>query len=251
MNDLERSLFALADKVDWPEGADITGSVRAAIEKPAPRSFVSRRALGYAALLALLVGFALLVVSPGMRTAVADFLGIGGVRIDTSGSPTPTPADRLDLGRSVSLTEAGGSVGYEVRVPTALGEPDGVFLDTAVEGGQVALAYEATNELPASPGTDLGALLTQFPEAEVAETALKKVTGEGTTFEPVSVGGEPGFWISGEPHVIAYLEPDGDVRNEAVRLAGNVLLWESDDVTYRLESRLSKADALAIAESLE
>jgi hypothetical protein len=250
MIDLERRLSSLADEVDWPDEADLTRYVRTAIAEPAPRTWVSRRALGYAALLVLLVGFVSLVFSPGMRTAVADFLGIGGVRIDTQG-PVPTPADRLDLGRSVSLTEASESVDYEVRVPAALGEPDEVFLDTGVEGSQVALAYEATSELPASPGTDLGALLTQFPEAEVAETALKKVTGEGTTFEPVSVGGEPGFWISGEPHVIAYLEPDGDVRNEAVRLAGNVLLWESDDVTYRLESRLGKADALAIAESLE
>jgi hypothetical protein len=250
MNDLERSLSALADEVDWPEEADLTRSVRAAIAEPPPRSWVSRRALAYAALLALFVGFISLVVSPGIRTAVADFLGIGGVRIDTQG-PTPTPAGRLDLGRSVSLAEARESVDYEVRVPTALGEPDEVFLDTGVEGGQVALAYEATSELPASPGTDLGALLTQFPEAEVAETALKKLTSEGTTFEPVTVGGEPGFWISGEPHVIAYLEPDGDVRNEAVRLAGNVLLWESDDVTYRLELRLDKAAALTIAESLE
>jgi hypothetical protein len=249
-NDLERSLFALAGEVDWPEGADLTRSVRAAIEEPARRSWVSRRALGYAALLALLIGFVSLVVSPGMRTAVADFLGIGGVRIDTQG-PTPTPAGRLDLGRSVSLTEAGESVDYEVRVPAALGGPDEVFLDTAVEGGQVALAYEASSELPASPGTDLGALLTQFPEAKVAETALKKVTEPGTTFEPVTVGGEPGFWISGDPHVIAYLEPDGDIRNEAVRLAGNVLLWESNDVTYRLESRLNKSTALAIAESLD
>jgi hypothetical protein len=250
MSELERSLFALAERVDWPEGADLTRSVRAAIETPAPSRRMSRRALGYAAALVLLVGFVSVVVSPGMRSAVADFLGIGGVRIDTRG-PAPTPAGRLDLGRSVSLAEAGESVDYVVRVPGALGEPDEIFLDTAVTGGQVALAYEATDELPASPGTELGALLTQFPDAEVAETALKKVTGEGTTYEPVMVAGEPGFWVSGEPHVIAYLEPDGDIRNEAVRLAGNVLLWESEGVTYRLESMLTKPGALAIAESLD
>jgi len=122
-----------------------------------------------------------------------------------------------------------------------------------VTGGQVALAYEATADLPAAPGTNLGALITQFPDAEVEAAALKKVTGSqsGTTFEPVVVGDEQGFWVSGKPHVIAYLEPDGDVRNETVRLAGNVLLWESDGVTYRIESRLSKTEALRIAESLD
>jgi hypothetical protein len=36
-----------------------------------------------------------------------------------------------------------------------------------------------------------------------------------------------------------------------VRLAGNVLLWESGGVTYRIESTLSKAEAIAIAESFD
>jgi hypothetical protein len=87
----------------------------------------------------------------------------------------------------------------------------------------------------------------------VAETALKKVTGSqpGTTYEPVTVEGAQGFWISGEPHVIAYLEPDGDIRSETVRLAGNVLLWETGGVTYRIESTLSRAKAIAIAESFD
>jgi hypothetical protein len=35
------------------------------------------------------------------------------------------------------------------------------------------------------------------------------------------------------------------------RLAGNVLLWERDGVTYRLEGDVPLRRALAIAESLE
>jgi len=189
---------------------------------------------------------------PGLRTAVADFLGIGGVRIETEGA-APTPAADLDLGEPVSLARAQEAVDFDVRLPAALGSPDSVWLDGAVAGGQVALAYESSSDLPAAPGTSLGALVTQFPDAEVAATALKKVTGSqpGTTFEPVTVDGAQGFWVSGEPHVIAYLEADGEVRDETVRLAGNVLLWESGGVTYRIESTLSMRGALAIAESLE
>ncbi|MGH2697709.1 MAG: hypothetical protein ACRDJL_00740 [Actinomycetota bacterium] len=252
MNELERSLFALGERVEWPEGADLTRPVRTAIEARPPRRSAPGRALAFAAAVVVLAAFVSLLVSPGTRTAVADFLGLGGVRIDTQG-PVPTPAEELDLGRRLSLAEANESVEFEVRVPTALGEPDQVFLDTGVPGGQVALAYEATGELPAAPGTNLGALLTQFPDAEVAETALKKVTGSdpGTAFEPVIVDNRRGFWISGEPHLIAYLESDGGIREDTVRLAGNVLLWEAEGVTYRLESTLARNDALAIAESLD
>jgi len=252
MNELERSLAAVGRRVDWPDGADLTRSVRAAIDDAPPRRATPWRTLAYAATFVALVATASLLAFPGVRTAVADFLGIGGVRIDTGG-PVPTPAAELDLGEEVSLARARDRVSFEVLVPDALGRPDSVWLDTRVIGGQVALAYESSPGLPAAPGTNLGALVTQFPDAEVAATALKKVTGSrsGTTFEPVMVDGEQGFWVSGEPHVIAYLEPDGDVRNETVRLAGNVLLWESNGVTYRIESTLSQAEALAIAESLD
>lgn len=252
MSELERSLTEVGRRIEWPDGADLTRSVRAAIDEPGHRRATPWRTLAYAAMFAALVATVSLLSFPGVRTAVADFLGIGGVRIDTRG-PAPTPAAELDLGEGVSLTQARDGVSFEVRLPHALGPPDSVWLDMGVTGGQVALAYEATADLPAAPGTNLGALITQFPDAEVEAAALKKVTGSqsGTTFEPVVVGDEQGFWVSGKPHVIAYLEPDGDVRNETVRLAGNVLLWESDGVTYRIESRLSKTEALRIAESLD
>jgi hypothetical protein len=252
MSELERSLAEVGGRIEWPEAADLTRSVRAAIGEDSPRRFTPARMLAYAAVLAALVVSASLVSFPGVRTAVADFLGIGGVRIDTEGS-APRPAAELDLGEQMSLSSARGSVAFDVRLPAALGRPDSVWLDTGVSGGQVALAYEPSSDLPAAPGTDLGALVTQFPEAEVAEEALKKVTGSqpGTTYEPVTVEGAQGFWLSGEPHVIAYLEPDGDIRSETVRLAGNVLLWEAGGVTYRIESTLSKAKAIAIAESFD
>ena len=249
MSELERSLTSLGPRIDWPNGADLTRSVRAAIDEEGQRR-APWRTLAYAAAFVGLLSIVSLLSFPGVRTAVADFLGIGGVRIDTRG-PAPTPAAELDLGEPVSLAQARDSVSFEVRLPDALRGPDSVWLDSGVTGGQVALAYESSPDLPPAPGTNLGALITQFPEAEVALDALEKTTGPRTSFEPVRVDGNPGLWISGKPHVIAYLTPDGEVRNETVRLAGDVLLWASDGVTYRIESTLSRAEALAIAESLD
>ena len=72
-----------------------------------------------------------------------------------------------------------------------------------------------------------------------------------THLEAVSVGGEPGFWISGAPHAFFFVCYDaGECRQERYRLAGNVLIWEQDGVTLRLESALPREEALAIAESV-
>ncbi|MDQ4059012.1 MAG: hypothetical protein M3124_07810 [Actinomycetota bacterium] len=268
MIDLERSLTELGARIDWPAETDIGAPVRARIEARQERrrtlgSAAGRaRALGlrsgrahpaiaYAAIVVALVAIATLVALPGVRSAVADFLGLGGVRIERGGR-LPRPADELNLGETVTLSEASERVDFDVLIPGELGEPGTVYFDPAVSGGQVALAYEARPGLPAAPGTELGALVTQFSGARADPDALKKVTANdpGTRVVPVIVDGTQGLWISGEPHTIAYLEADGDIRTDTVRLAGNVLLWERDGVTLRLESRLSRSEAVAIAESM-
>ena len=57
--------------------------------------------------------------------------------------------------------------------------------------------------------------------------------------ERVEVDGQPGIWVEGE-HVVS--EPFG-----LPRLSGNVLLWEQNGLTLRLEGRLTKEQALDIA----
>jgi hypothetical protein len=262
MMDLERSLTELGAGIAWPAESDMSALVRARIEGHPPRRVRAvsalrsgrARAFAYAAIVVALVATATLVTFPGVRTAVADFLGLGGVRIERGG-PLPSTSGELNLGERVSLTEASERVDFDVVVPDAdaLGEPHAVYLDPAVSGGQVALTYEARPGLPAAPGTDLGALLTQFAGSRADEDVLKKVTTNdpGTTVVPATIDGIQGLWISGEPHTIAYLEADGDVRTDTVRLAGNVLLWELEGVTLRLESRLSRSEAVTIAESMD
>ena len=74
-----------------------------------------------------------------------------------------------------------------------------------------------------------------------ALVATKQVLAT-TRLVPVRVGSEPGYWIEG-PHQLVL--PDGGT----LRLGGGVLIWTRDGVTYRLESTLSKADALAVGRS--
>jgi hypothetical protein len=92
-------------------------------------------------------------------------------------------------------------------------------------------------------------LLTEIPGSTRRELAEKHL-GPGTTLETVTVGDVPGYWIAGGPHELLYLDPDGEPRPDTTRLAANTLLWAEDGVTFRLESPLDRAAAVALAEHL-
>jgi hypothetical protein len=201
-----------------------------------------------------------LVLFPEARNAIADRLGLQGVQIRwVDEVPTPEPSQvgaPLLLGRPVTIDEAQAAVDFPVRVPTAPGfeAPQEIYLLDQDQGAMVSFVYPAGPELPASDETGVGALLTQFQgEAErgLIEKGLPDDGAQQTQLQAVTVGGEPGFWISGAPHGFFFVCYDvGECRQERYRLAGNVLLWEQDGVTLRLESSLSHEDALAIAESV-
>jgi len=200
------------------------------------------------------------VLFPEARNAIADRLGLPGVLIrwvDEVPAPEPSQVGApLRLGRQVTLDEAQAAVDFPLRIPTAIGfdAPDEIYLLDKDYSAMVSFVYPAAPGLPASDQTGVGALLTQFRgEADrgMIEKGLPDDGAQATHLQAVRVDGEPGFWISGAPHaffVVCY--GAGDCRQEWYRLAGNVLLWEQDGVTLRLESALSLEDALAIAESV-
>jgi hypothetical protein len=161
------------------------------------------------------------------------------------------------LGRPVTLDEAEKIVDFSILVPTAAGfdAPDDIYLLDEGAGDMVSFVYAARSGLPASDSTGVGALLTQF-RGEANRNLIEKglVDDEGdleTRLEAVTVGNGPGFWISGTPHgFFVVCSGVGECREERYRLAGDVLLWEQDGLTLRLESSLSLEDALTIAESV-
>ncbi|TMD39465.1 MAG: hypothetical protein E6I88_12315 [Chloroflexi bacterium] len=74
-----------------------------------------------------------------------------------------------------------------------------------------------------------------------------KVAGPDTHVEETSVNGDPAWWLAGHPHVIIVQTTPEDYREERLRLAANTLVWEDESVTLRIESGLSKSDAMDIA----
>jgi hypothetical protein len=261
MSDLEVVLRDLGERAVFPGEAALAERVvtRLAAEQAEPSTRRWWRTVGLAAAAVLLAVALTVALSPGVRRAVADFLGIGAVRIHPADpatissvvghAPVPSAADAA-LGRSVaSVVEAREATGLELPLPEALGPPDAVFVRRNVAGDVVTLRWAPSPSLPSTADPRAGALLTVV-RATVDDGLLDKVLGRNTTYERVSVGGEPGLVLSGGSHVVALRAPDGSVIEDTARLAGTTLLWTVGDVTYRLEAELDRDALVVIAESI-
>ncbi|HEX2088790.1 MAG TPA: hypothetical protein VHI54_02485 [Actinomycetota bacterium] len=271
--DVERVLTEVGSVLDWPTEVDLAVAVGNRLKAEAQpaglrsriggvwrdafrpiRSERSRWQLAAAAAVAALVLFsAVLALSSGARTAVAEWFGLRGVEIrETPASPRApirTVGEGLDLGRPVAIQVAEGIAGFRLQVPRMLGRPDLVFVrPLSLAGNEVFLVYESRPGLPESSESGVGVLLSEF-RGELETASIRKVA-EFTQVSFVRVNGNPGFWIEG-PHQVVYLDPDRRAVEPTRRLAGSVLLWEQDGITFRLESALSLKRALEIARSVE
>ena len=287
--ELENALRGLSGFVDWPDarasdatdGADVAGAVRTRIEAQPPDA--RRRPSGgrprvpvawtwRPARRAAVLALAALLVLAALAGAVE--LGLPGLRLilgEPSSSPPPTlgptPATggsgavgtpSAGLGASMGLGEGVDAVdmaavraraGFAVAVPTdpQVGPPEAVYIDEP-RGGQVTLLWPSSERLPRTRQRDVGLLLSEFL-GTVDDGFYSKVISGGTPVEPVTVNGHQGFWISGEPHVLFWEGPDGEV-DDARRWVGDVLIWSDGTVTFRLESALGRDAAILIADGV-
>ena len=241
MDRLELELLDLGRRLDVPPAPDLAAAVRTRLA-PAPRRRVRALVLAFV-LLALALGAAMAV--PAARSAILDFFGLRGVRIERVEElpPVPPPSAAgaaLDLGERTSLSRAAERVGFALVVPEELGRPDEVWLDPRVPGGVVTFVYRTV-------GNPL--LFAQFL-GRTDPGLVKKAIEPGTRVEFVEVDGEPGYWLAGKPHVFAFEDADGSFRPETIRLAGNTLIWERGELTLRLEAAVTEERALEIARSV-
>jgi hypothetical protein len=268
---LERALLEVGARLDYPDSGNVWVEVgRRLRAAPAPSRSVARGrprldrvrgpsvvlrrpawnvGIAVAAVVAVLAG--VLVASPAARSAVADWLGLRGVRIFQGTSPlSPGTFSVFRLGERVSLEEAQRRVPYRILTPRDL-EGAEVYLGRQFRDGQVSLVYRAAPGLPAASETGAAVLLSQFVGDVDSARLEKAVQWEGTTLRAVTVNGHRGFWIAGEPHLVYYLDEAGTPVADTVRLAGNVLLWEQGKLTVRLESALPLDGALELAATIE
>jgi hypothetical protein len=259
MRDLERELRDIGARLELPPAPDLSAAVLAGLGEPGalraarPRPRVARTLVVAFAILLVAVGTAFAV--PQSRHAILEWLGLEGVTIERVLVLPEAPATAsLRLGERGTLAEAQQEVEFPVLVPVAIELPEGaagpwgVFVDQTVRGGKLSLVYPSTEKTP-TIAEGVGMLVTEF-RGELEPGLIGKLVPAGAVVEEVTVDGAPGAWIEGA-HAFYYRDRDGEVREETLRLAGNVLLFERDGVLVRLESRLTKAEALRVAESFE
>ena len=242
MSELERALVALGHDLDVPEAPDLAPRVLRSLERPTVGSTLRRVTVAFAVV--LVAALAATLAIPDARSAFLRFLHIGGERIEfvdelSPVSEYPTELDaELALGERVSLPEARGRAGVDLL---ELDEaPDRVYL-----GGRGTVWF-----LYGRPGA-VRLLVAQTPRLTVDEAfILKKLVPSGTSVERVSVRGVPAYFLSGEPHEVILLDETGQPVFESVRLARDVLVWEEDGRTLRVEGDLTLEEARDLAESL-
>jgi hypothetical protein len=270
---LELALTDLADAIAFPVPSSAFASgVRARIEAaPVPAEPAWRRWRRWASApggtrpvrRSLLIAVALLLVAATVAAAIG--LGLPGIRILFGPPPVATPSSTVPPSGPAASLEPGATLGlgervdvdvvaqratFPIRFPTdpLAGKPDTAWIDPT-KAGQVTLVWRTRPDLPATFDPRIGMLLGQF-NGLLDPGMITKFIDSATGVERVRVGGNPGYWISGDPHFFFYETADGRVVDDSRRWVGDTLLWTEGGLTYRLETALGRETAIRIAESL-
>ena len=232
MSELERSL-TLIDPLEvfpaTPElDSDVEGRVLRLVARRKRRPWLlAAAALGIAAVAAVAI--------PDARTSFLDWLRIGGVGIERRELPPPATVRASSLpGVPVSLDEARSAASFEVLVPDELGEPDAVLLQRSPDV-MVTLVYGSL---------DRPRVILSHWRSEALR--YLKVLPYSARVERLGPAEAPTLWIP-DAHALGYQRLGGGGAKEPFRLSAPALIWVRGELTYRLEGRLSRDQALAIA----
>lgn len=255
----EEQLQTVARTFPYPPTPDLASAVQQGLAEQSSRRWATigtpRLRPVWVALLALLLLLAGLLAVPPVRAALQEWLQIGAVRIwlvpptatpilqpeTPNPHPTATPlASLFDLAGATTLDDAQKKAGFPLRLPSypaTLGRPDGVFYQEI--GGPAVILVWLDSAQPARAKLSLHILgLHTFAEK-----------GNATRLAQTAVNGQPAFWTEG-PYMLVYRRgatTDFDIRR---LVQGHVLIWTEGELTYRLETAGTMAEAVRIAESL-
>lgn len=250
---IESRLQALAKELPYPPTPSVANAVMGRIRVPVKRPQVSRK-LAWA-LAAIILLFAGLMFVPPVRAAVLEFIQIGVVRIfpaptevpnfeiPATATPAPTSSALIPLLEKISgettLEDAQQKIGFPIPIPTYpsdLGQPDRVFLQDT--GGWMLILVWLNPQQADHVQMSLHLI-------EEGSWTIQKF--QPTIIEETTVNGSRAIWtVGGYPLILR----NGDMQVTRL-IVGNVLIWEENKITYRLETDLELDEAIRIAESLQ
>jgi hypothetical protein len=239
---LEHELVGLGRALELPEPPDLAARIRAEIVPR--RRLVGRRRWAVALALVLVAALAAALAIPDARSALLRVLHIGSERIVRVDELPPIEAEPrglgLALGEEASLAEARARAAFELRELEGERPPDRVYLGPR---GTVWFLWGTPQHVRL--------LLAQTSDLTVGSPPLfEKLVAQGTRLDAVSVDGRPGWFLSGSPHVVYLLDRSGEPVEEVAWLAENVLVWEENGVTFRIEGEIDVDRAVELAASL-
>jgi len=264
MNELEQELFekrliSISKGFDYPRTPDIARSIMTHL-RPATRPRFFSRSLAWS-LTILLILFSSLMLIPPARAAIIEFIQIGVVRI--FGSPATPPVEEIpstvvpitatpgptlpalipileDIAGEMTLEEAQQTLDFPILLPSYppdLGDPDRIFVQDA-EGKMAILVWVDLRQQSEQ-------ILMSLHFIPRGSWAIDKA--EPAVIQETSVNGQRAIWAVGPYPLRLY---NGDLQFRRL-IDGHVLIWEEENITYRLETDLPLEEAIKIAESLE
>lgn len=272
---LEQALIDAGRVIEYPPTPNLAARVRSELTTDRPRQpDRSRWRPAFIVALAVVAALSLLLIIPETRDAIAQLLGLRTIRmIETTPTLPPqqdptqpempltatpvwtTPGPSSTPGVvpfkqccASTLAEAQQRADFKLRLPPDE-EPSRVFFQDQVFGRgsqpqQVVLVFGD----PDRP---------RYVLYQATRYLYGKVIPRdgGTVITETQVSDQRALWLTGAPHILVTLDRDGQPLLDFERpVNANTLIWETGDfdtgVTYRLETSLSLAEAIAFAESL-
>jgi hypothetical protein len=237
-----------AAQIAYPATPPLRGCVLASIAAPSSSNAQQRRpAFAFAGLAAAFVALAGVIAAfsvPSSRSAIAEFFGVVGSKVEVLPTPQPgatampfPPGSELPPGaREASLDDVAAALGVPAALPDGR-EPDVAYL-VRYESELVAiLRYSGYDIWQARPRAGL---------------IFAKGVPEGVTFLELTVGGELAYFIGGGPHTVALLdELDRRLPGSERTVTRNTLIFNTGYALYRIETNLSRSpELIRLAESL-
>jgi hypothetical protein len=243
---LSAALTALGHDVAFPQAPALTSAVTARLTAERtggvrPRvpglAVIGRRRV----LVLVAVGLlALLAIAGAARLAIGAF----EVRVQPTATPSASlpPVEPSALGDPVSEREAVAQAGFEPSLPPGPAPDEVYVIDTEFGDPGILYAWRPSASYPQIEGTEWGLVLIVAQGDD--EFATKTVNRFDALVE-VEVSGDEAAWIPA-PHEISI---NTDTGSETFSVTGNVLIWQVADLSYRLETSVGRAEAIAFAES--
>ena len=257
----EELLVNAARAFDYPPTPDLVSSVRVRLAASPPPMTAPLRAPRWAPAAGLALGvfaFAFLVTmiaSSGARDAVADFLGLSvegeeitllpTPRPGETPTPFPTPRPIETYATPVPADALLMRAGFEPVLPPGQGTPSATYIAEFAGVPIVILQYARF---------DLWQVRLETENFGKGVGIFEKgVFGKSTpAFEELTVNSRPAYWIANGSHIVRFIDRNGAVVTGSERTVDrNTLVWRSPNgMNYRLETDLSREEALAIASGL-